>query len=168
MRRAATLLVTDVDALAQVRVCVKTGTVTENRILMWGHAHPRWTALLWLGGPIVWFLGTSAHGRRFRIELPCQPSVVKQFTAGRRAALTIFWTGTFWGAYEIIANHPTIVSPIPLALGFAAWVFNGWRNGIGIYLDERRDAIVLTRIHLQFSSAYVLVRQRRGLGSVGA
>lgn len=148
------LAVTDVEALARVPVCVKTGVATDNTTGLSGYAYPRWASLLWLGGPFAWFLGTQFCRQRFRIELPVRAAHMRQFLSRRRISLAIFWTGVLSGAFEIAVKGTLWLSSLLLVSGSTAWVLNGWRNGVGVYWDARRQTLVLTRVHRDFAARY--------------
>jgi len=79
---------------------------------------------------------------------------MRQFLSRRRISLAIFWTGVLSGAFEIAVKGTLWLSSLLLVSGSTAWVLNGWRNGVGVYWDAKRQTLVLTRVHRDFAARY--------------
>lgn len=155
--RNVRLLSTSGSVVVDLDVCVKTGRVTDERVVFAGRVTPSWVTLLLFVSIIGFLIAGSMTSRRFRVTLPLEHAVHDRWRKLRRLALA---TGTIgaavlvWAVVSDFNGSRTVAGAGAVALIGAAAIAaaNSWMNGVGIRAIGD-GGLVITRTHPAFCEA---------------
>lgn len=143
------------DVVVPSDVCVKSGVPTTHRVTLRGSTTPDWVIVLLVFTIIGWLFASVMSSRKYRVDVPFQPYLDKQWRQLRDLAVVVGSIGVIAAVVASLSglDHawvPLLLTVVAIVLGNV----NSYRHLVGVQ-QRGPETLVLTRVHPAAAEAIV-------------